>query len=145
MEEEYTTSSNFYRYINIVESRVSCATPLIQCRYELGIHEFDRAIENVSIRLAQDLTVEILLSKVRFKRIISGFATNTDKQHHGISADILARKWGIGINKAKQTLQYKAQDNVRSTLTSRASFRIPNNLFEISSMEEEYSTSSNFH
>ena len=46
-----------------------------------------------------------MISKVRVKITRSGFATYTDKRHHRISADILARKWGIGIDKAKQTLQ----------------------------------------
>ena len=44
MEEEYRTSSNFHRYINIVESRVPCAPPPIQCRDDSVIHEFDRAM-----------------------------------------------------------------------------------------------------
>ena len=45
MEEEYRTSSKFYRYINIVESRLPCAPPTIQCRHDLGIHEFGRSME----------------------------------------------------------------------------------------------------
>ena len=49
--------------------------------------------------------VDILISKVRVKRTRSGFATYTDKRHHGISADRLARKWGIGIEKAKPNIQ----------------------------------------
>ena len=65
--------------------------PLIQCRYDLGIHEFDRAMENFSIGLAQDLMAEILMSKVRVKRIGSGYETYKDKQHHEISPDILSR------------------------------------------------------
>ena len=36
--------------------------------------------------------VDILISKVRVKRIRSGFTTYTAKQDHGISADILARQ-----------------------------------------------------
>ena len=68
MEEEYRTSSNFHRYINIVESRVPCAPPTIQCRDDSGIHEFDRAMANVSIGLAQYLMLGILISKVRVKR-----------------------------------------------------------------------------
>ena len=59
---------------------------------------------------------DILISKVRVKRTRSGFAPYTDKQHHGISADILTRKWGIGIDKSKRTLQSATQDNVRSAL-----------------------------
>ena len=35
---------------------------------------------------------------------------------NGISADLLARKWGVGIDKAKRTLQSTTQDNVRSDL-----------------------------
>ena len=116
MEEEYRKNSNFYQYINIVESRVPCAPPTIQCRYESGIHEFDRAMANFPSGLAQDLIVEILISKVRVKRTRRGFATHTDKRHHGISADLLAIKWGVGIYKSKRTLQLKTQDNVRSAL-----------------------------
>ena len=60
--------------------------------------------------------VYILINKVRVRRTRSGFATYTDKQHHGISTDLLAIKWGIGLDKAKQTLQSTTQDNVRSAL-----------------------------
>ena len=73
-------------------------------------------MENVSIGLAQDFTVEILISKVRVKRRISGFVTYTDKQHHGISTDILVRKWGIGLYKSNWNLQSTTQDNVISAL-----------------------------
>ena len=57
-----------------------------------------------------------LISKVRVNRTRSGLATYTDKRHHGISADILTIKWGIGIYKAKRTLQSTTQDNARSAL-----------------------------
>ena len=57
--------------------------------------------------------VYILISNVRVKRTISVFANYTDKQHHGISADLLAIKWGVGLDKAKRTLQSTTQDNVR--------------------------------
>ena len=63
-------------------------------------------MENVSIGIDQDLMMDRLINKARVKRTRSGFTAYTDKRHHGISADILARKWGIGINKAKQTLQF---------------------------------------
>ena len=71
---------------------------------------------NISIGLAQDLMVDRLISKVRVKRKRCGFATYIDKRHHGISADILARKWGIGIDKKNQTFQSTTQDDVRSAL-----------------------------
>ena len=69
-----------------------------------------------SIGLAQDLMVDILIIKVRVKRTRSGFATHADNQHHEIGYDILARKWGIGIDKAERNLQSTTQDNVRSAL-----------------------------
>ena len=105
MEDEYRTSSNFHGYINIVESRVPSAHPMIQCRDDSEIHEFDRAMKNVSIGMAQELMVDILISKVRVNRTGIDFVTYTDERHHGISTDILARKWGIGIDKSKWTLQ----------------------------------------
>ena len=105
MEEEYRKSPNFHRYVNIVESIFPCAPPTIQCRYDPRIHEFDISMEKFSIGMAQDLMVDRLIKKVRIKRTRSGFATYTDKRHHRISADLLARKWGIGLDKAKRTLQ----------------------------------------
>ena len=94
-----------HRYINTVESRVPCTPPTIQFRDDSVIHDFDRSMENVSIGLSQDLMVDRLISKVRFKRTISRYATYTDKRHHGISADLLEIKWRIGIDKEKRTLQ----------------------------------------
>ena len=51
------------------------------------------------------MMVEILIIKVRVKRTRSGFATYTDKRHPGISDDLLARKWGIVLDKVNRTLQ----------------------------------------
>ena len=115
-EEEYRTSSIFNRYINIVESRVPNAPPKIQCTYIFEINDFDRETEKNSIGLAHDLMVDRLIRKVRVKRTRSGFTTYTDKKHHGISTDLLERKWGIVLENAKQNLQSTTQDNVRSAL-----------------------------
>ena len=73
-------------------------------------------MEIFSIGMAQYLMVDILISKVSVNRTRSGLATYTYKRHRGISADILARKWGIVIDKAKRTLQSTTHDNVRSAL-----------------------------
>ena len=73
-------------------------------------------MSNVSIGMAQDLIVDRLISMFRFNRKRSGFATYIYKLHHGISADLLSRKWGIGIDKAKWTLQSTTQDNEISAL-----------------------------
>ena len=71
---------------------------------------------NVSIGMAQDFMVDRLISKVRVKRTGSGFATYTYKRHHGISAGILARKWGAGIDNTKRNLQSTIRDNLGSDL-----------------------------
>ena len=73
-------------------------------------------MENVYIGSDQDLMVDRLIRKVRVKRTISGFTTYKYKRHHGISTDLMARKWGIGLDKAKHNLQSTTQDNVISDL-----------------------------
>ena len=75
-------------------------------------------MENVFIGISQDLMVDILIRNFRVRITRSGYDTYTDKQHHGISADMLARKHGIGIYKANRTLQSTTQDNMRSDLDS---------------------------
>ena len=35
----------------------------------------------------------------------TGFATITDKRYHGISSELLAQKWGIGVDKANTILK----------------------------------------
>ena len=73
-------------------------------------------MDNVSIGLSKELIVDRLISNVRVRITRSGYTNYKDKQHRGISADILARKWGILLYKANLTLQSKTQDNVRSSL-----------------------------
>ena len=71
---------------------------------------------NVSIGLSQYLIVDILIINVRVSSKISRCANYTDKFHHGISANILTRKWGIDLDKAKLTLQSATHENVRSRI-----------------------------
>ena len=61
-------------------------------------------MEKFTMGMTQYLMVDGLILKVRVKITRSGFPNYTDKRHYGISADVLARKWGIGIDKAKRTL-----------------------------------------
>ena len=92
MEEEYRTSSNFHHYINIIEIRITSATPNIHCRDDLGIYEFDREIYFFPMGLSQYLMVERLIRNVRIRRTRSGYATYKYKQHHRISPDLLAQE-----------------------------------------------------
>ena len=73
-------------------------------------------MEDVSIGMAHKLMVDILIGKVRVNRTRIGFAIYKYKQHHGISTDLLAIKWGIVIDKENQNLQSTTQDNMRSAL-----------------------------
>ena len=58
MEEEYRKSSNFHRCINIVNSLVTKAPPIIQLRHDSVTHEFDILMANVYIGLDQELMVD---------------------------------------------------------------------------------------
>ena len=57
--------------------------------------------------------VERLIINVGVRIKTSGYITDIDKQNHGISADLLASKWGIGVDKAINTLKPTTQDNLR--------------------------------
>ena len=105
MKEEYRISSNFHCYINIVERIIKGAPTTIQCRDKSGIHEFDIEMENVSIGIDNEFMLDRLIRNGRDRITKSGYATYTDKRHHGISNDLLTRKCGIGIDKENHTLQ----------------------------------------
>ena len=92
MEEEYSKSSNFRSYINIVESITPSTLPTIQCIYDLVIRDFDRAMAKFSVGVSQYLMVYRFIRKSMVRRTRSGYATYIDKRHHGISVDILASK-----------------------------------------------------
>ena len=84
--------------------------------YDSGLNVFYRSMAYVSIELYQYLMVYRLTRNVRVKRKRSIYATHTDKQHHRISTDVLANKWGVLLEKENNTLKSTIQDNVRSAL-----------------------------
>ena len=79
MEEEYRTSSNFHRCINIAEIRIASAPPNIKCIYDSVLHDFDIEMVNSSIGLAQDLMVYRLISNVRVRITRSRYSAYIDK------------------------------------------------------------------
>ena len=107
---------NFYCYINTVEIVITSEHPTIQCIDDLVIHQFDREMANFSIGLSHELMVEILIKIFRVKIARRGYNIYIYKRHHGISADLLVRKLGIVIYKAKLTLQSTTQDNFKLSL-----------------------------
>ena len=82
------------------------------CKYEEDLHisEFDRQCLESSGSLAQDVMVDRLIGSVQVD------ATYSDKRHHGANPELLARKWGIGLQKAKETLACTTQLNIRSAI-----------------------------
>ena len=80
------------------------------------MHNFDRAMVNLSIRLAQDSMVYRLIGNIRVSMTEKGYAKITNERHHLITPELLARKWGIGLEKAKETLKSTTQDCIRSVL-----------------------------
>ena len=66
-------------------------------------HEFDRALARSG-----------LCPEQMCDRLIHDVISN--KRHHGTDANLLSRKWGIGIKKAKDTIARTSQMNIRSAL-----------------------------
>ena len=65
MEEDKWRNLFNFRLINQVCSQISCASSMTFIQDYMGIHYLDRAVVNVSIRLAQDLMVYRLLGNIR--------------------------------------------------------------------------------
>ena len=57
-----------------------------------------------------------LVSQVQVRMTRTWYATITNERQHGVQPDLLARKWGIGLDKAKATLKSTTQDSIRSAI-----------------------------
>ena len=82
----------------------------------MAIHDFDRAIVDFSIRLAWDLMVGILIGNIRVSMNKKGYVIIINKRHHSVTLELLARKLGICLEKAKETLKATTQDCINSAL-----------------------------
>ena len=87
-----------------------------QIQDDIAIHEFDRALTDISLGLSQDLIAERIISNVKTRQQRFGFATITNERHHGVDPELLAQKWGIGLEKAKATLRNTTQNSIRSAV-----------------------------
>jgi hypothetical protein len=72
------------------------------------LHSNDNEYDNAMLQISPILTGSLV------DRIIS--STYTKERHHGADPELLARKWGIGTEKAKQTLKSTTQHNIRSAI-----------------------------
>ena len=105
-----------WRTISIAESYTPAAPPVTQTQDDISLHEFDRILATVSTGLVPELIMESIICKVKTKKTRTGYATITDNRHHDMSPELLSQKWGIGIEKAMDTIKYTTQDNIRSAI-----------------------------
>ena len=76
----------------------------------MEIHDFDRAMVNTSIILYQYLIVDRLIGHIRVSMNKKVYAKITNERHHLVKPELFARKWGIGLEKAKYMLKATTQD-----------------------------------
>ena len=69
MQEEQRGNLFNLRYINKVRIQTPCAPPVTYIQDNMGIHDFDRAMVNVSIRTAQDIMVDNQIRNIRVSTI----------------------------------------------------------------------------
>ena len=105
-----------WRLISVAQTYVPAAPPITQIQDDITIHEFDRTLASISTGLIPELLAESITCKVKTRMTRTGFATITDKRHHGISSELLAQKLGMGVDKANNTLKSTTQDSIRSAI-----------------------------
>ena len=101
------------RLINKVKSQTPCDPPVIYVQDDMSIHDFDRAMVNVSIRLSQDLVMDKLIWNTRVSMTKKEYARITNERHQLVALELLTRNWGIRLVKAKYILKAKTQDSIR--------------------------------
>ena len=92
MKAEKYTNHISSRHISYIHGYSPTAPPVLQVQDDIGIHEYDRAMAEISTSLAQELMVDRIISKVGTVQRRNGYATITNDRHHGISAKLLAQK-----------------------------------------------------
>ena len=70
----------------------------------MAIYDFDIAMVNVSIVVAQSITVDRKRGNIRFYMTKTLYATIKDEKHHSVTLELLERKWGICLGNSKETL-----------------------------------------
>ena len=59
----------------------------------MAIHEFDRAMVNVSIGFAWYIMVNSIIGNIHVYMTEKGYATITNERQHLVTPELLARKW----------------------------------------------------
>ena len=104
------------RSINQVRSQIPCDTPVTHVQDDMVIHDFNRAIMNISIRLAQDIMVDRIIGNIRVSMTKKEYAKITNKRHHSVTPELLVRNLAIGLENSKEALEVTIQYCIRSAL-----------------------------
>ena len=104
------------RLVSLVERPNGVQVPTF--RDDTFISDFDRGLCHASSGLAQDLAVDSLVSSVKVQLSDSAriAQASTEKRHHEVSKELLAKKWGISISRAEATLKASTQLSLRSAI-----------------------------
>ncbi|GFH48949.1 hypothetical protein CTEN210_05425 [Chaetoceros tenuissimus] len=102
--------------VSLVERPNGVQVPVF--RDDTFISDFDRGLCHASSGLAQDLAVDSLVNSVKVQLQDSAriALASTEKSHHEVTKELLARKWGISIARAEATLKASTQLSVRSAI-----------------------------
>ncbi|GFH50681.1 predicted protein [Chaetoceros tenuissimus] len=94
-----------HHLVSLVERPNGVQVPVF--RDDTFISEFDRGLCHASSGLAQDLAVDSLVNsaKVQLKDSARIALASTEKQHHEVTKELLAKKWGISVSRAEATLK----------------------------------------
>ena len=65
--------------------------------------------------------VNRIIENIRVSMTKKGYATITNERHHSLTPKLLERKWGIGLEKAKETLKATTQGSIFSSLIPQTS------------------------
>ena len=87
MEEEQRSNVFNLRWINQVRSQTPCDPPFTYIQDDMDIHDFDREMVNVSIRISQDLMVDRIIWNIRVSMTKEGYATITNERHHLVTPE----------------------------------------------------------
>ena len=101
IEEDQRSKVFNLRFINQVRSQTPCDTPVKNIQDCMEIHDIYRAMVNVSTGLAQDIIVDRLIQNIQVSMTKKGYAKITNERHHLVTPKLLARKWGMGLEKKK--------------------------------------------
>ena len=82
MEDEQRTNMFKLRWINQVISQTPCGPPITYIQDNMAIHDFDRAMVNISIGLSQDLMLDRLIRRIFISKTKREYATIKNERHH---------------------------------------------------------------